>query len=129
MLDLQTGDHLLDLCSGPGGKALIAMQTLKLQRIVCNDVQSSRIKRVANVMKSHLYDKFNDGMGQKIVEYSVRDGRKCPNVFEQKFDKVLCDVPCYTDRHVIFEDENNIFKPHRARERLDMPQLQSQLLR
>ena len=29
MLDLKTGDDLLDMCAGPGGKSLAAMQTLK----------------------------------------------------------------------------------------------------
>ena len=29
MLDLKTGDDLLDMCAGPGGKSLAAMQTLR----------------------------------------------------------------------------------------------------
>ena len=40
------------------------------------------------------------------------------------FSKVLCDVPCFTDRHVIHEDENNIFHSKRKSERVRMPETQ-----
>jgi 16S rRNA C967 or C1407 C5-methylase (RsmB/RsmF family) len=44
------------------------------------------------------------------------------------YDKVLVDVPCTTDRHALNENDNNIFKPTRIKERLRMPELQSQIL-
>jgi 16S rRNA C967 or C1407 C5-methylase (RsmB/RsmF family) len=128
MLDLKTGEHLLDLCSGPGGKSLTAMQTLKLGRIVCNDNAGNRTRRVSHVMNAYLFDDFNPQMGRDVIQYSVRDGQKCPEVFEEQFDKVLCDVPCFTDRNVIFNEEGNVFHPTRVKERLRMPELQSQLL-
>lgn len=38
------------------------------------------------------------------------------------------DVPCTTDRHSLKENDNNIFKPSRVKERLKLPELQSELL-
>lgn len=38
------------------------------------------------------------------------------------------DVPCTTDRHSVMENDNNIFKPSRIKERLKLPELQSELL-
>ena len=128
MLDLKIGDELLDICAGPGGKSLAAMQTLKPKRIVCNDIDHSRIKRVKYVMQSFLYSKFNEEIGTDVIEYSTRDGQNCPNMHEQEFDKVLCDIPCYTDRHNLFQDDGNIFKSHLVKERLRLPELQSRLL-
>ena len=128
MLDLKSGDHLLDLCSGPGGKSLVAMQTLKPAKIVCNDVEHSRVQRIKHVMQSFLLDKYNQRLGIDVLNFSKRDGVKCYEYFEEQFDKVLCDVPCFTDRHTIFNEEGNLFQTHRSKERLKMPELQAQLL-
>lgn len=128
MLDLQTGDQLLDMCSSPGGKALAALQTLKPTRVVCNDAQAGRLRKVTQTMTAYHCEKFNDEMKTNIIQYSCRDGIACPNVFGEQFDKVLCDVPCFTDRHALFEDSNNIFKSHRSKERIKLPELQSSLL-
>lgn len=38
------------------------------------------------------------------------------------------DVPCTTDRHSLKENDNNIFKPSRIKERLRLPEFQSDLL-
>ena len=42
--------------------------------------------------------------------------------------QVLVDVPCYTDRHVVAEDVNNLFLPNRVAERLQLPERQQALL-
>lgn len=38
------------------------------------------------------------------------------------------DVPCTTDRHSVYEGDNNIFKADRIKERLKLPEMQSELL-
>ena len=128
MLNLQKGDHLLDLCSGPGGKSVAAMQTLNPGKIVCNDVDPSRLKKVKYAMNSYLLDKYNHQLGLDLIQFSRRDGLTCPEMYADQFDKVLCDVPCYTDRHVLFDDDNNIFKAHLIKDRVRMPELQANLL-
>ena len=60
MLDLKSGEHLLDICAGPGVKSLIAMQTLKPGKIVCNDIDLSSVNRVKYVMESFLIDKVDN---------------------------------------------------------------------
>lgn len=37
-------------------------------------------------------------------------------------------MPCTTDRHSLKENDNNIFKSSRIKERLRLPELQSELL-
>ena len=48
----------------------------------------------------------------------------------QRFDyiQVLVDVPCNTDRHFVLTKENNLFSKDRARERLQLPKVQKELL-
>lgn len=126
MLDLQKGDHLLDMCASPGGKSLAAMQTLLPKQILCNDIESSRTFRVSRVMSSFLLDKFNHSLGHDAIQFSTRNGVTLPEIYECHFDKVLCDVPCFTDRHELFD--GNLFSGHRTKERLRLPQLQASLL-
>ena len=44
-LDVKPGQTVLDMCSAPGGKALIALQTLYPSKIVCNDINGRRLSR------------------------------------------------------------------------------------
>lgn len=42
--------------------------------------------------------------------------------------QILVDVPCSNDRLSVTEDTNSLFRPDRIRERLQLPELQAQLL-
>ena len=53
-LGLRRGDSLLDTCSGPGGKALAAAQTLLPDSMLCVDHSKERLGRVAAVMDQYL---------------------------------------------------------------------------
>ena len=44
-LDLKPGDGVLDMCAAPGGKTIIAIQSMLPSRIVCNDVDIGRLRR------------------------------------------------------------------------------------
>ena len=79
-------------------------------------------------MQSFLYNRFNEEIGVDIIQYSRKDGQFLPERFENEFDKVLCDVPCFTDRHNLFQEDGNLFKSHMTKERLQMPELQARLL-
>ena len=46
----------------------------------------------------------------------------------EAYDKVLVDVPCTVDRHSATEEDNSIFKPSRMKERIKLPELQSEIL-
>lgn len=50
-LGLRPGDRFLDMCCAPGGKAIVALQTLYPDTVTCNDVDSSRVNRIENVLK------------------------------------------------------------------------------
>jgi len=43
--------------------------------------------------------------------------------------QILVDVPCTNDRHSLENNENNMFKPTRAKERLKLPEIQADILK
>lgn len=53
-LDMQPGDVVLDMCAAPGGKSLSILQTLMPRTIVANDVSSSRVKKIHNVINQYV---------------------------------------------------------------------------
>ena len=51
-LDVKPEQTVLDMCSAPGGKALIALQTLYPRKIVCNDISGRRLSRYQRSFKN-----------------------------------------------------------------------------
>ncbi|KAL1384009.1 hypothetical protein pipiens_013068 [Culex pipiens pipiens] len=124
-LDVQPGDRVLDACAAPGGKSLLLLQTLRPGTLVCNDVQESRVNRIRKLMGSYLYD-FSENWKQKRCFITHGDARNLTEY--DMYDRILVDVPCTTDRHSVMENDNNIFKSSRVKERLRLPELQAGLL-
>ncbi|XP_037882222.1 5-methylcytosine rRNA methyltransferase NSUN4 [Glossina fuscipes] len=124
-LDIRPGDRVVDACAASGGKYLLMLQTLYPSQIVCNDLMESRVTRIRKVMKEYLFDYHERWEGRRLL-LNQCDARKLDEY--GTFDKVLVDVPCTTDRHSLMENDNNIFKPTRIKERLRIPELQAAIL-
>lgn len=123
-LDLKLGERMLDLCAAPGGKSFIALQTLLLEHLVCNDISPSRVRRILNIMKQYVPTGLSSI--KDMIAVTMENGCMLPE--REAYDKVLVDVPCINDRHSLEEDDNSIFTPRRTKERLRLPEIQSQLL-
>ncbi|XP_068140448.1 5-methylcytosine rRNA methyltransferase NSUN4 [Drosophila tropicalis] len=124
-LQVQPGERVLDACAAPGGKSLLLLQTLHIDHLVCNDVQESRLKKLKHVMQEYLFDYKERWQGKRLI-FNMSDARNLDGY--ESYDKILVDVPCTTDRHVLMQQDNNIFKPTRIKERLRIPELQSGIL-
>jgi 16S rRNA (cytosine967-C5)-methyltransferase len=82
-LDPQPGDRVLDVCSGPGGKAAhVACLVGEEGRLVAADVSAPRVGLVGGTL---------DRLGAR-GHLLVQDGRR-PSV-RGDFDRILVDAPC-----------------------------------
>ncbi|XP_078001467.1 5-cytosine rRNA methyltransferase NSUN4-like [Glandiceps talaboti] len=124
-LDVQPGDVVLDMCAAPGGKTLALLQTMYVGALVANEPAYSRSRRLHQVISSYIPHSITQKHVFRITNY---DGKQWGKLEPNTYHKVLVDVPCTTDRHVLHGDENNIFTRARTKERKLLPELQTDLL-
>lgn len=141
MLNIKPDDLVLDACSAPGGKSLVMLQSFLPKVVVCNDKQ--RPHRVERMFRQYFPD-FNtkwDGERCVIQGHDIRDVQefsKYDKVSQNSSNKttftfsfsfqILVDVPCSNDRHSVTQNENNLFRGDRIKERLQIPELQASIL-
>ncbi|XP_056596706.1 5-methylcytosine rRNA methyltransferase NSUN4 [Triplophysa dalaica] len=124
-LDVQLGNTVLDLCAAPGGKTLALLQTHTVSYLWANDSSGSRTARLCKTLQSYLP---RENLEENKIQISSFDGCKLGPIEEKRFDRVLVDVPCTTDRHSVMVEDNNMFNRSRTKERQRLPLLQIQLL-
>lgn len=101
-LDLKPGNKMLDMCAAPGGKSLLALQTLYPDCLVSNDITFSRVDRVYGVFKQYLYDLNERWLETGRLKITNRDGR---DIFEDDFDRILVNslpIKIYVRKHIFF---------------------------
>ena len=86
LLDPHPGIHLLDACAAPGGKALICADKMRNQgKIVAVDRHADRLQRMQeNLERIHA----------PIIKLIKADASRPKTLPQQKFDRILLDVPC-----------------------------------
>lgn len=86
ILNPKPGEKVLDACSSPGGKTTYMAEMMQNQgEIVAWDLHEHRIKLVEQTAKR---------LGISIIQTEVKDATKYQEVYQEKFDKILLDVPC-----------------------------------
>jgi len=86
LLDVKAGQSVLDLCAAPGGKtAAILERQVESISMTAVDIDEGRLKRVKeNLQRLKLTANVIAGDAAKPSEW----------VQDQKFDRILLDVPC-----------------------------------
>ncbi|KRX19100.1 5-methylcytosine rRNA methyltransferase NSUN4, partial [Trichinella nelsoni] len=123
-LNVEPSDVVLDMCAAPGGKSLLILETLLPELLVLNDVSLSRMNRLRRMLSSYIP---SDSSIRERVVLKRKDASSSDWDELEKYDKVLVDAPCTTDRLSINEDIN-LFKPSRSKERINLPLLQTELI-
>jgi NOL1/NOP2/sun family putative RNA methylase len=86
VLPVQPGDHVLDLCAAPGGKATALAARLRGKGLlVANDLSASRAKALLKNLEI---------FGTRNAFVTNAPPHKLAEQFEEAFDRILVDAPC-----------------------------------
>lgn len=96
-LDVEPGDTVLDLCAAPGGKSLVlALAAGPTGSLVANDRSSARRSRLKRVITDHL-----PSLLAERVRITSHDATRWGVYEKNAYDRVLVDVPCSSERHLL----------------------------
>lgn len=86
MLAPNKNDIVLDACSAPGGKTTHLAELMENEgKIIACDIHPHRIK---------LVKENASRLGIDIIKTEINDATNFIKEYEEKFDKILLDVPC-----------------------------------
>lgn len=86
ILNPKENEEVLDACSSPGGKTTYMAEIMKNKgKIEALDIHEHRTKLVEDAANR---------LGINIIKVHLQDATKFNKEYEEKFDKVLLDVPC-----------------------------------
>lgn len=86
ILDPKPGQKILDACSAPGGKTTYIAELMNNQgKIEAWDVHEHRTK---------LVKENSERLGINIINTKIKDATIYDEKLNEKFDKILLDVPC-----------------------------------
>ncbi|MDF2840994.1 MAG: rsmB, partial [Clostridia bacterium] len=86
VLNPQSGDLIIDVCSAPGGKTTHAAELMNNKgRIIARDVFAHKLELIQQNCKR---------LGITIVETEIFNAKELDNKLKDKADKVLLDAPC-----------------------------------
>lgn len=96
-LNIKPNQSVFDMCAAPGGKSLQVLCALKGQgEVLLNEMSKNRRFRLQRVIEEHMKSEF---IG--LVNYSNRDASLMGKFHIERFDKILLDAPCSSERHHI----------------------------
>lgn len=86
ILNPKENEEVLDACSSPGGKTTYMAEIMKNKgKIEALDIHEHRTKLVEDAANR---------LGINIIKVHLQDATKFDKEYEEKFDKILLDVPC-----------------------------------
>ncbi len=96
-LNIQKDNFVLDMCAAPGGKSLILAEDLnQTGQLISNEISKDRRDRLMRVFQDYI----SKDQRQNIYVKGL-DGNQYGLQMPDTFDRVLCDVPCSGERHLI----------------------------
>lgn len=109
-LQVQSGDRVLDLCSAPGGKALVILEKCP-RLLVANEYSADRFFRMLEVFKEHVPTSVTTE-----IQPTRFDGNQFGLKRAAEFDRVFLDAPCSSERHWIEQKKTDEWKVSRTQQ-------------
>ena len=90
---------ILDACAAPGGKSLVLASRMAVGvQLLCNELSRERRRRLKNALDEHLDEEKRRQVTVSGFDAGELGGKKSE---WGRFDAILLDVPCSSERHVI----------------------------
>lgn len=104
---------ILDMCAAPGGKTLVLSNLLGDKvSLQANELSRLRRNRLICVIEEHV----NDETKKRII-ITGYDAAKMARFSLSKFDRILLDAPCSSERHVLHSEKAlNEWSPSRPKQ-------------
>lgn len=83
------GDRCWDCCSGAGGKSLLLMEQQPKIKLTVSDIRSSILENLSERFRRYRYP-----LPRRVVLSAADAAQTAQKLGEQRFDRILCDVPC-----------------------------------
>lgn len=93
----QPGERTLDMCAAPGGKSLLlSAQMQPGEQLTSNDLSSNRLRRLQQVFEQYI-----PAPKRTQLQLTHHDASRWCLYQKEAFDRVLLDVPCSSERHLL----------------------------
>jgi 16S rRNA (cytosine1407-C5)-methyltransferase len=94
---------ILDACAAPGGKTLVIASRMGTQtRLLANELSPERRRRLVAVLDGRLHPETRERVKASGFDAAAAAGR---NSERERFDAILLDAPCSSERHVIRDEK------------------------
>ena len=101
-LGAEYGEDILDMCAAPGGKSIVIASALRgTGTLTSNDRSLDRRERMRRAFDSSLPEGW-----RKNIRITGYDASKWGVYEKDRYDRVLLDAPCSSERHVLGSREH-----------------------
>lgn len=95
-LEPKRDELILDMCAAPGGKSLILAEQMRSGSLISNEISESRRARLLRVFHEYIPKDQRMFITVKGLDANLYGLRQA-----EHFDRVLADVPCSGERHLL----------------------------
>lgn len=95
-LEAKPDETVLDMCAAPGGKSLIIAEQMKSGSLISNEISEPRRERLLRVFHEYIPKEQRMFIAVKGLDANLY-GLRMP----EHFDRILADVPCSGERHLL----------------------------
>ena len=118
ILSAKAGEIVADVCACPGGKTFsVSIDMENKGQLYSSDLHKSKLKLITDGAKR---------LGIDIISVKEQNAKECVSEYIEKFDRVLCDVPC-SGLGIIFKKPDIKYKSIESIENL--PKVQYDILK